>query len=322
MRRRWIATFSLLATVASTSVTAADVDLAPAFSAIRAVGKEGAGNDAATAAWKTIVKTGASALIPTLTDFRGASPQATNYLRSAIDAIAEAEAKAGRELPIGDLHRFLDDTKQSPAARRIAFELITKKEPMKKEHLLSGLVYDPSLELRRDAIAEKLVKVKKQPDADKKVVYETLFAAARDVDQVDEIVKLLEPLGAKPNLVAHYGLIDRWQVAGPFDSPEGAGFATAYPPEKGIDLTAKFTGKGGANFGWVPMTSTDKLAMIDLNKSLAKHKDAVVYAYAEIESPAARPVEIRVGSKNATRIQLNGQEIFAREEYHHGLSID
>src|SRR4051794_28205766 len=45
-------------------------------------------------------------------------------------------------------------------------------------------------------------------------------------------------------------LAGKWYYAGPFDNPDHAGYDTAYPPEKGVDLKATFAGKGGAKFGW------------------------------------------------------------------------
>ena len=36
----------------------------------------------------------------------------------------------------------------------------------------------------------------------------------------------------------------KWYFAGPFDNTDQAGFDFAYPPEKGVDLKAAYTGKG------------------------------------------------------------------------------
>ena len=41
-----------------------------------------------------------------------------------------------------------------------------------------------------------------------------------------------------------------WYYAGPFHNPNGQGFATQYPPEKGVDLKASYQGKGGATIRW------------------------------------------------------------------------
>ena len=34
------------------------------------------------------------------------------------------------------------------------------------------------------------------------------------------------------------------------------------------------------------------------------------------------PVQVRAGSTNALKVFVNGKEVFAREEYHHGTRMD
>jgi len=41
-----------------------------------------------------------------------------------------------------------------------------------------------------------------------------------------------------------------------------------------------------------------------------------------IESDKERSVELRLGCINAVKVFLNGKEVFAREEYHHGMRFD
>ena len=222
----------------------ADVDVPAAIQAIKAVGREGAGNEAAAAGWKQLVGGGGVALFPTLKAFDGASPTAANWLRSAIDGIAQAEKKAGRKLPTEALIAFVKESQNAPAARRIAFELIADQDKTTANGLLESMVNDPSLELRRDAIAAEIEKLKPISAAlTLKPAYEKLFAASRDPDQIEQLAKLVEKVEGKADITKHMGFITKWQLAGPFDSPMGAGFGTPYPPEKAIDLTAEFRGK-------------------------------------------------------------------------------
>ncbi len=44
--------------------------------------------------------------------------------------------------------------------------------------------------------------------------------------------------------------------------------------------------------------------------------------FAIVESGTEQPVEIRFGCINAIKVFLNGKEVFAREEYHHGDRFD
>ena len=146
----------LLGVALVTAPAPADDDTARALAAIKAVKKEGKGNDDAGPAWKTLVSKGAAALLPTLEAFDDANPTATNWLRTAVDAIAEGEKAAGRKLPADKLEAFATNAKFAPSARRIAYELLLTQDPAAKARLLPGFLNDKSPELRRDAIAAEL----------------------------------------------------------------------------------------------------------------------------------------------------------------------
>jgi hypothetical protein len=313
--------WSLVAASALAGPVAAEKPLvADSLAKIKAVGKEGQGNDAASVAWKTLVKSGGSALLPTLAAFDGANPTAANWLRSAVDAIVQAEAKAGNKLPAKELKEFVDTKSNDPSARRIAYELFAKIEKETAAKMIATMIDDPSLELRRDAIA---VNVKEAKYDAKKLA--PLFAAARDKDQVEEIAKALKKTEA--DITSHFGFVEGWHIVGPFDSTKGTGFDKAYPPEAGVDLKATYEGKGGAKVAWKavvakPDTKAKEYAMVDLNAEITKHKDAASYAYAVVSVEKETPVELRAGSITSIKIFVNGKPAFARDEYHHGFVMD
>lgn len=293
-------------------------EVADALKAIKAVGREGQGNEAAAAAWKKLVTQGNAALVPTLTAFDGANPTAANWLRSAVDAIVQADEKAGKKPSADELKEFLTATTNDPAARRIAYELFAKQKKDEAAKLIVGMKDDPSLELRRDAIAACLADAKE----DAKKLAE-LFPAARDKDQVEAIAKTLKKSEAE--VTSHFGFVTGWHVVGPFDSTKGEGFAKVYPPEQGVDLKATYEGKGGAKVGWKAATAKVKdkdYGMVDLNAELTKHKDAASYAYAVIAVEKETPAELRAGSITSVKFFLNGKQVFDRDEYHHGHAMD
>ena len=324
--------FAVLVFLASAGAAgAADLADAPKlFTRIKAVSKEGAGNQEAGAAWKELVSLGGDALLPTLAAMDDASAPAANWLRSAINALAEKETGAGRKLPADQLETFIKDRKHNPAARRLAYELLTQADPKTPERLLPGLLTDPSVELRRDAIAMAMSRAEKLDGEPAKAEYAKLFAAVRDDDQAKKIAAALEKHGGKADLVAQFGIVTRWVLAGPFDGPEGSRFKLAYAPETKVDLAATYKGKAGAEVKWKPYTvevdpkvfDLDSVGEVDLNKAIGKHKDAVAYAYTVVESDTERPVEIRYGCINASKLFVNGKQVFAREEYHHGENFD
>jgi hypothetical protein len=131
-------------------------DLSEPLRALRAVGPAGHGNAAASAAWETIAKGGVSTLIPILSAMDGANDYALNWLCAAVETIAGRETAAGTNLPLSELGRFLLETSHNPRARRLAFELVAQTDSASADLLLPGMLNDPSLEIRHDAV-QKLI---------------------------------------------------------------------------------------------------------------------------------------------------------------------
>jgi hypothetical protein len=299
--------------------------LAEPIQIIRAVGPEGRGNAEAAAAWQKLADAEADGLPVILSAMDGANELALNWLRAAVDAIAAREQAAGRKLPVARLEKFVRDTKHHPRARRLAYELIARADASQAQRLIAGLRDDPSTELRRDVVqglvdeAAALGKSGKTNDAVPK--YQTALKSARDVDQVEQIAKELKKLGHPVSLPSVFGWVTNWKVIGPFDSKGGAGFDKVYPPEERIDLAAEYDGQS-AKVRWQEFTATDDYGKVDLNKPCGKLKGVAGYAYTEFYTDKARPVELRLGCKNAWKVWLNGRLLFGRDEYHRGAEID
>ena len=304
---------------------AAEPEAHKALARIRAVGPEGAGNAEASDAWKQVVGGGVDMLIPALAALDGAGPAAANWLRTAVDAIAGRERAARRPLPAAKLEAFVRDTKHSPLGRRLAYELLVEADPKAPARLLPQMIDDPSVELRRDAIAVAIDKATPLVKSDPKAAagaFRKLFDASRDPDQIESTRKTLKTLGVEADVAGHYGFVTRWMLAGPFEGAGGTGFDKAFPPETKVDLAAKYAGKAGKEIAWQKHETKDAHGVVDLNKALGKHKHAVAYAFAAFESDAQRPVEVRLGSTNGVKVFLNGKQIYGLEEYHHGQRID
>jgi len=300
---------------------AADDEMTQAIAALKAVTKEGKGNEDAGPAWKTLVSRGGAALFPTLEAFDDANPTATNWLRTAVDAIAEKELAAGRKLPTDKLEAFAKNTKFAPSARRTAYELLVAQDATAKDRLLPGFLNDKSRELRRDAIARELDILEKTTRPTIKADLEKLFIYTRDKDQVDLLAKKVAENGGSVSVSEHFGFVTHAALIAPFDSTGGKGYGIAYPPESAKDSTGSFKGKM-AEVKWGMFSTADKYGKFDLNKLLGKHKDAVAYALAVIVADKEMPCEIRVTSITSVKILLNGKELFGRDEYHHGAPFD
>jgi hypothetical protein len=313
--------------------------VADALPAIRAVDHEGKGNAEAARAWRVLAAADAEALPEILAGMDGANPLAANWLRAAVDAVV---ARHGDRLPLEALVRFLGETDHDPRARRLAFDLVKSADPGRAEALLEGMVEDPSVELRRDAVA-KVVAAAEALKADGKTeealaAYRRAFDASRNVEQIQALAATIRGLGGSVDVTRHFGFLRGWRVIGPFDNTGGKGFAAVYPPETGIDPAATLDGKEG-KVSWQPVESGDEYGVVNVNlvypppapPADAKPaegepkeglKGVVAYAVTEFDAAEERPAELRLGCKNAWKIWLNGAPVFEREEYHRGMEID
>ena len=304
----------------------ADSDITTCIAHIRAVGREGSGNVEASKAWKELVRSGPDALPIILKGFDGADATAANWLRLAVDVIGEKALASNISFPAAALETFIMQKDHSGSARRLAYEWLVRVDPKASERLLPDMLQDPSVELRRDAVARSLGLAQKRLDRKDTsgafAEFRKALSGARDRDQVDQIAKKLKSLGQEVDLPAHFGFIRTWHLIGPFDSTGGIGFEKAYPPEEGVDLAGQYPGKKGDRLAWKSHTTQDPYGLVDLNKVLGKNMGAVGYASAAVTSPIERPVDIRAASNNAVKIFLNGKLICFREEYHHGMEMD
>jgi hypothetical protein len=301
-------------------------ELAASLRTIRAVAAEGSGSREAGLAWREVVKNRAQALPEILAAFDDANPLAVNYLRSAVETIAQRETDKGGKLPAEALEKFVRDTKRDPRGRRLAYELLASVDPSAPDRLIPGMLNDPGVEFRRDSVARLVEQASTRLAADEKDGARTLLAealsGARDEDQVQAIKKQLVGLGEKVDLPRHFGFLMSWRLAAPFDNTEKKGLQAVYPPEKELDLAATYEGKGGQKIAWVEHTTENENGIVDLAKALGPFKGSVAYAATEFQSDGKRPVEFRMGTPNSWKVWLNGELIFAREEYHRGMNLD
>jgi hypothetical protein len=271
--------------------------------------------------WQAWVKSGQSALPAILNKLDTASPTQANWLRTAADAIVENALKNGETLDLKPFEAILINTERNGRLRRMCFEWITKVKPDLKEKMIAGFLNDPSLELRRDAVAQLITKAKAKKDASA-ADWRSIVSYARDRDQVDEIGKALKALNEELDTAAHFGFIREWAVLSTFDNSEEKGFAIAYEPEKKFDWKMNYTGKDNKPATWKKLTSKDPYGKVDLAKEIGKHKSAIAYAATIVTVDSETPVELRANSYNALKVWLNGKEVIAHEEYHHGDNMD
>lgn len=323
MNRQFFLSMSLA--FAAVSAQAVEVDLKPALMTLKKVGPEGRGNAEAAGAWQTISKADAQSIPVLLAAMDDANDLAVNWLRAAVDTIVDRELKAGGKLPTDALRAFLGGTRHHPRARRLAFELIARVEPVEADKLVPTFADDPSVELRRDAVQRLLDTADKRLAAEDKAGatkgFRAALNAARDEAQIKKAAAELRKLGQEVDLPRHFGFLMEWKIVGPFDNAKLVGFDAVYPPEKSVNLAIELDGKSG-KVRWSDYATKDDYGMVDFNKPFGDHKGVTAYAYTEFNATGARPAELRLGCKNGWKIWFNGQLIFGRDEYHRGSRLD
>jgi hypothetical protein len=333
----------LVAALAVASVQAGEsIDVKPLLESLRGVGLRGQGHQAAIAAWPKLAKASADQLTEVLAGMDGADILACNWIRAAAETIIQRHVAGGGKLPVASLEKFLSETRHSPRARRMAYELIVRDDPSAPRRLMPGLLNDPSLELRRDAVAMTLddAKALVASNRDEAIAsYRRAWDASRNVEQAQAAGNALRELGITTSLVEHFGFLTDWKLIGPFDNRNDVGFDTAYPPEKELNFDAKYAGKLG-EVQWSGFHSSDALGVVDLNEAygrakaangngyadtpetLPRFKGAAAYASTSFRAAEPRNVEIRLGCINGHKVWLNGELIIANHVFHTGMTVD
>ena len=126
-----------------------------AIDAVRAAGPNGKGSGEAARAWRTLAAVDVQRLPELLAGMDGAGQLAHNWLRAAIDRVLERAHQNQQPFPVTGLEAFLRDRGHDAQARRFAYELLLKQDKTVADRFLPRMLDDPSLELRRDAVARQ-----------------------------------------------------------------------------------------------------------------------------------------------------------------------
>ncbi len=300
-------------------------DVAPLIQQIKQVGPRGEGHAAAQAALKQLGQSEASALIAILEGCDGANPLARNWLVGAFEAIADRTRSSGGSLPADDFEAFVRERSHDPHVRRLVYEWLVRIDETAPDRLIPEMLDDPSGELRRDAVARLITAAEQFTNSGQqeqaRTTWDQALQGAVDQDQVDIIVAALKDLGRDVDRIEHFGFVMDWSLVGPFDNKDMSGFDVAYPPEQELDFDAEYPGQIGP-VRWKTFASEKEDGMFDIAELVGPHKGAIMYATTVFDSPKEQEIEFRLATQNAWKMWLNGELLFAREEYHRGKRFD
>lgn len=293
---------------------------------LQAVGSEGQGNEAATEAWAAVTGSQDLQLIPQLLEaLEDAGPVAKNWISTAVDQLAESADSEKKSELVEVFGSFALDLQRDRFGRELAVSWLDQLEPAIVKTMIAGMVSDPSPALRKRAVQYWIDRADRANESGARsqasLLYRQALTHCRDIEQTLYLKDALEKFDVNVDLIRHFGFLTDWMVVGPFHNNDRAGFATVFPPEEALDLTAEYDGKIGAT-KWKPFSTKDPLGMVNFNEAYDSLKEVTGYAYTEFYSDSAQSVELRLGCKNAWKIWFNGEYLFGREEYHRNREID
>ena len=287
-----------------------------------AVGPDAAGADKAQKAVDALVAMGPKALPAILAAIPADDVVKANWLRVAFTRIVDEAIREKKPIPADELLSFVNDKTKPGRSRRLALEAVEKVAPGTTAKVNDGGLDDP--EFGADAVAARMDKaaaVEKADPAAAAKLYREAFDAARDFNQCLALAQRLKALDVSVDPLARLGVVRDWLVVGPFDDPDEKGYATAFPPEKAIDLTATYAGKDG-KLAWKSFTSEAPDGRIDLLKAIGPHDAAVAYAYTVVNCPKDQEVELRASGDDNLAVWVNGTKVIDHPTYRSHLRID
>lgn len=298
-----------------------DDDLA----AIAKAGPNGAGAEAARDAARRLTQSGLAVVPRLLVAMDTPNVVAANWYRTVFDTLVQKELAAEKpKLPQETFVEFVKDGRRQGRARRLVLDVLDRLDPAFRAGFIPTRLGDP--EFREEAVAAVLAQgdaAKKRDALDEaKSLWNSAFRAARSADQLTQAASRLKAAGEKADVTEQMGFVVDWHLLGPFDAPAKTGFAKAFPPETSVDLQAEYVGKSGENISWKPHHIADVLGQADLIKAIAGVKEAVGYAYTEIEVESEAKAQVRCGADDNVTVWLNGEKVLAREQWLNGTRLD
>lgn len=297
---------------------------------INAISSDAVGYPAAVEAVAALSNMNADAIPEVLAAMKQDRPVAANWLRGAVEAIADKARQEGNPIANGTLIAFIETNSHSPKSRSVAFNLLKQQDDAAAQKLIPSFENDASLELRLLAV-DKLVEVakaqlKSEQKEDAIATYQQALTATRNANQAKVIADALKELDVEVDTTEHFGFLKNWHVIAAFDFGKGEGFDVAYPPEEEIDLEAsypsKFVDDIPAPAKWKPLQLGKGEKRVDFNKAFAPVKEVVGYAVTTFDSDQPQEVELRWGSPNATKVWVNGELVASDKVYHAGDKFD
>lgn len=313
--------FCLTVGISSVSGQSTDQPVADYIQALNQLGPEGQNHQAIIESQPELSLCDAQDVITLLKAMKDEHPLAANWMRLTAQAVGQRTPPSPSAL-----RQVITDRTNSDLGRLAAYQLLDDQAPQQASAMAAEFRTDACLPLRRIAIAQELERwqEKESVSADDTEPLLQLLTDTRDIEQIDALIRLLKSAGHPVNRNQWLGMQLAWQVVGPFDNTGGEGFAKAFAVEQELsppDFQATFRGKNG-QVEWQSIESQDDKGFVDINQLLEKHNGACVYLATNIKVEEPGEAQIRMGTYNAVKAWVNGEQKLEFDVYHTNEMVD
>jgi hypothetical protein len=108
--------------------------------------------------------------------------------------------------------------------------------------------------------------------------------------------------------------ITDWNLIGPFDAPDMSYLKMAYPPEREIDFSKTYPGKGNSPLQWRKIKA-EPSGFMRLENRITPSERGIVYGIIYVFSPENKDILMLVGSDDGVRLWLNRELIHTNPAY-------
>lgn len=116
------------------------------------------------------------------------------------------------------------------------------------------------------------------------------------------------------------GWAQAWQVVGPFDNEANSGFGVSYGPEKEIDFTRKYPGRGSP-VSWRKLEHFSLSGLCNFASVMYPNDQVLAYAVTYAKAPARTQAVIRLGADHSVKVWVNNRLVIS-DDQNKGFAID
>jgi HEAT repeat protein len=225
--------------------------------------------------------------------------------------LAKRKAGAGKPADALPMYGRALDLSADPGQRLEALQgIIAAAEPREIDRV-RGLLQDPQLgpEAQKGylSLATALGKRGDRAGAEKNLT--AIYTGDYPRDLRVSAGDALRSLGIDPQAKAHAdGFLVDWWVVTPLPDTDGKGLERKDFPEEEIELDKEHR-IGERRFRWQKVQDLAVDGKLSLLPVFRRSEKLVTYAYAEVDSPAAREVLFKMGSDDGIACWLNGERV-------------